>query len=813
LLQPNVTGYDNEEFGAARINANGSQMRTNYQIDGSSATQKDRAGLRMFQPSETMVEEVKVTTSGFAPEFGQTTGMVYNTVTPSGTNKYRGYGSYRFRRKSFSARPFTLATTAPKPDTKVDNFLGALGGPIDRDKAFFYVGYERHVRDLSADRVITVTQSTADLLGLSPDALGDGVIPAIQTVNMFIGKVDYQMSAANRLSARWSLFNNTTPENIGGGLNTREVATDFQDRMDSVGVQLVSTIAANKLNEFRLAYGRRNNPRSPSAVAGPGPIVQIDRVANFGGPDYGSNFPVFLEDYWQVVDNYSWVLDQHSLKVGLDVQFVNDVRETALTARYIFPDTSSYLAAENGTNRYGYTRFEQSIGDPRIEYSQRYFSFFAQDDYRLTPTFKLLYGVRYDLFQVPDGDPNAPYAATRDFRVDKNNFAPRAGFAWSLDPESRTVVRASTGIMYEPPLGQFYQDALQENGSSTLLTARVTPTQTGAPAFPGTLASLPSGVVPSQSIRSVNTDFKTQWAVLSNVQVERALTHDMAVQAGYVNSQGHNLPALLNSNMIPTGATLPDGRPIYSRAISAATRVDPAFDTINEVRSTGTSGYHAITLSFNRRLKNGWQAQAFYTWSKAEDDGVIGGRYVVGSTDAAALSDPSNQGRDHSLTSWNVAHTFVASGVVSPTVSGDGIGAKLANNNQISVILQANSGLPFNILANRDVNLDGISADRPNDVARQSGELGRVFNVDARYSRFVPFGNGTRAEVFFEAKNLFNNYNVASVNSTVATDTLGNPTAPIPTTLCAVRTSAPTCWPVTSTYQIRQMQIGFKYTF
>ncbi|MDH4065088.1 MAG: carboxypeptidase-like regulatory domain-containing protein, partial [Acidobacteriota bacterium] len=69
LLQPNVTGYANEEFGATRMNANGSQMRTNYQIDGASATQKDRAGLRMFQPSEVMVQEVKVTTSGFAPEF------------------------------------------------------------------------------------------------------------------------------------------------------------------------------------------------------------------------------------------------------------------------------------------------------------------------------------------------------------------------------------------------------------------------------------------------------------------------------------------------------------------------------------------------------------------------------------------------------------------------------------------------------------------------------------------------------------------------------------------------------------------------
>ena len=96
LIQPNVTGFENAEFGATRMNANGTQMRTNYQIDGGSATQKNRAGLRMFQPSEIMVKEVKVITSGFAPEFGQTTGMVFNAISPSGTNAFHGEASYRF---------------------------------------------------------------------------------------------------------------------------------------------------------------------------------------------------------------------------------------------------------------------------------------------------------------------------------------------------------------------------------------------------------------------------------------------------------------------------------------------------------------------------------------------------------------------------------------------------------------------------------------------------------------------------------------------------------------------------------------------
>jgi len=119
FLQANVTGYENEEFGVPRINANGTQMHTNHLIDGNTNTEKDRAGLRLLPASEIMVREVKLITSGFAPEFGHTTGMVYNAVTPSGSNDFRGSASYRFRRKGMSDRPFFLPATAPKPDTHV----------------------------------------------------------------------------------------------------------------------------------------------------------------------------------------------------------------------------------------------------------------------------------------------------------------------------------------------------------------------------------------------------------------------------------------------------------------------------------------------------------------------------------------------------------------------------------------------------------------------------------------------------------------------------------------------------------------------
>src|SRR3954471_12971541 len=192
FLQANVTGYENNEFGVPRINANGTQMHTNYQIDGNTNTEKDRAGLRMLPISEVLVREVKVITNGFAPEFGQTTGMVYNAVTPSGTNAVRGSASFRFKRKDMSTRPFFLNPAAPKPDTHVNNYTATLGGPIIKDKWFFYGGYEFVDRDLSADRVISVTPANASRIGLSTTTIPEsGVIPATQSVNFFLGKTDY----------------------------------------------------------------------------------------------------------------------------------------------------------------------------------------------------------------------------------------------------------------------------------------------------------------------------------------------------------------------------------------------------------------------------------------------------------------------------------------------------------------------------------------------------------------------------------------------------------------------------------------------
>ena len=241
LLQPGVVGFETQEFGVPRLTVNGALLRVNYQIDGNDNTQKDRAGLRQMPMSEVMIREVKVVTSGYAPEFGQTMGMVYNAITPSGTNLVRGQGSYRFQRRDFAAFPFfaNRAGDAQKPPTDVNVFTVDLGGPIVRDRTHFFAGFENARRDFSGGRVITITPANAALLGLNEPAY----MPAAGDTKFAIGKVDHQIAPAHRANLRYIFFDNSITNNIGGGITSVQRGTDFADRQHSTAGQLVSTSA------------------------------------------------------------------------------------------------------------------------------------------------------------------------------------------------------------------------------------------------------------------------------------------------------------------------------------------------------------------------------------------------------------------------------------------------------------------------------------------------------------------------------------------------------------------------------------------
>jgi hypothetical protein len=799
LLQPGVVGFETNEFGVPRITANGALLRVNYQVDGSNNTQKDRAGLRQMPMSEVMIREVKVVTSGYAPEFGQTMGLVYNAITPSGTNTLKGQGSYRMQRQSMVEKPFFTAAGAAKPPTDVNVFTVDLGGPIVRDKTHFFGGYEHTERDLSGLSVITITPANQALLGLTEPAY----MPRGLNTEFAIGKVDHQLSAGNRLSVRYMFFDNFITANVGGGNVSVQRANDFADRQHSTGAQLITTLGASMLNEFRLQYATRAQSRVPNALSGTGPAINITGVANIGGPiatvsDSGFGF---TQNVLQVNNNFTVLRGNHAIKAGVDLQWVKDTRVAAPAQLYTFPNAAAYLAARSGENRFGYTSFTQYFGLPNLEYDTAQSGFFIQDDWRATPDLKILYGVRYDLYAPPDGAANAPLATSREFPTATSNVAPRLGAVWTLGERRRTVLRANTGLMYDQTLNAIYEQALQNDGTNARASATFTPTQVGAPAFPAVL-SAGAGAQPNLAW-TVDPDFKIARSWQNNLQFERAIGdhYSMAVGTSYV--RGYNLPVVTNINPINPIGALADGRPIFSTAVNATTRLDPRYNVINSVQSPGESTYRNMTLQLTRRQHRGIGFDLAYTLGKAEDNAPITGALSVQGD--AGRSDMTNLEFDRGPNILDQRHTFVGSIVATPQFERGGAAGAILNNNVFGAAVQLASGIPVNLRSNLELNNDGTASDRPLNVRRNSLNLPARKNVDFRYSRRLRIQGSMAAEIIAEVKNVFNTEQVSSVNATVPTNAQGVPTGTLPTRGDQLQP--------TGGYEQRQFQLGFKFVF
>ena len=152
----------------------------------------------------------------------------------------------------------------------------------------------------------------------------------------------------------------------------------------------------------------------------------------------------------QFQDNLTWTRGDHSMKFGGGLNKIYDYRRNDISAPLTLLPTHCrlYRRQKPNGNRCSKTRLynisRKFFGDAEIDYNSTFYNFFAQDDWKVTRKLKLNYGLRYDLYDIPEGDPNAPLDARRNFKVDKNNFAPRFGFVYSLrDGDRPTVIRGS----------------------------------------------------------------------------------------------------------------------------------------------------------------------------------------------------------------------------------------------------------------------------------------------------------------------------------------------------------------------------------
>jgi hypothetical protein len=248
MFQPGVSGHPNPELGIPRtLNTNGFVDRINYQMDGMVDTEADRYGLRLFPISSVYVSEIQTVSNSFAPEFGGTTGNIFNVITGSGTNNLHGMFQWIRGPVDTTARPILLPASQPKPNLLMNSYGMNAGGPLKKDKLFIFGAYEHLYRALPVP--ITANQAALQAIGIPASQFGTA--PSVQHAQFLDVRGDWNINEKNRVFARVNYFRNEYPFNTAvGGLNLIAAEADFRDRAHVGGLQWVSTISPQMVNEL-----------------------------------------------------------------------------------------------------------------------------------------------------------------------------------------------------------------------------------------------------------------------------------------------------------------------------------------------------------------------------------------------------------------------------------------------------------------------------------------------------------------------------------------------------------------------------------
>lgn len=765
LFQPGVSGHPNAELGIPRtLNTNGLVDRINYQFDGMVDTQSDRYGLRLFPIADIYVQEIQTVANSFAPEFGMTSGNIYNVISGSGSNSLHGEFYYIGRPTDASARPILLGTR-PKPDLTLNDIAVNASGPIIKDKLFLFGAYEHLSRGLPQPNTINAT--AAAQLGIT-NLLGTA--PSVQHAQFADIRADWQITAKQQFFARVNYFRNEYPFNTNvGGIYALDTASDFRDRAYIAGGQLLSTFSPNALNELRVSWPYRKNTHVPNPLNGPGPVIFIPGVAYFNGTNGAGDF--FAEKIPSLNDNFTLIHGKHTLKAGGGVQQILDVQLSTRFNQYQFPSVDAYLQAKSGVAPLGYTNYQTSIGVLGAGYHSLFWNAFAQDTWQAKPNLLLTFGLRYDRFQPPDAPSTQPFVYSRNFRTPGANWAPRLGIAWNLSP--KTVLRASSGLFYEAPATNLFYNTLYNNGSSNGFVATILPTAAGAPRFPQIINPSASGVTRIPDITTLTPNYKNAYTFTSSLQLEQQLTNNDSLMLGYVNTGARNQVFYRNINLANTVGRLADGRPIFS-----SQRILSQFGNIKLQDIGAISSYNALLAHYRHRFAQGLQVDASYTWSHSISDSPDTNSFEQDQF----IQDPTNRTRDRGNSYINRPHALTLTSYIAPRIAFGGFWGYLANHNELTLLANISSGDAQNLVANRSLNGDPLVAPavtRPLYVGRYTLRGPNIWQFDARYTRTLfTLWDRVKPKFLAEANNLFNHPNITTLNTTAAVDANGNITAP-----------------------------------
>ena len=729
-----------------------------------------QGGARNLVISQEAVQEFQTVTN-FSAEFGRVAGGLQNAFTRSGTNALHGSG-YLFTRQDWLAeKPFLLAPTAPEPQFARYNFGGTVGGPLVRDKSFFFVSYERWSQDLPV--VSTIAPANAQALGIPATSIG--AFTSTFRAHTVTARNDTQLTGNHRLSFRFNYYYDRESP-LNGGLIAREVATRFDESPFSYTAQLVSVIRPTLVNEARVLYATRSI--SNGVAADPdAPNIDISGVGSFNGNANGTRKT--REAGIHIVDNLTWTVGRHALKAGIDLLPVSfKERTTNINGSFVFGGLpavaggrgavtpldqfllTEQLTIDPSTGRpYSYSRFTQAIGAEYFTAKTFNQGYFLQDDVRLTDRLKLNLGLRYEYFGRPDSNPNPALAQTAAFPTDANNFGPRIGLAFDPTGGGRTVLRAGAGLYYNVVVAQTYNTFLRGNGVD-VVSVNVTPTTAGAPAFSRGKVQPPTGVSVVSDVRVMDEDFKDLRVASWFATWDQELRRNLAFALTYQGNQASNLPVALNENLRQVGV-LPDGR----RQWSTANRPDPRFGNVFVSSSVGEQRYDGLVAVLTKRFSAGHSFQLSYHLSKTRGNAYVND--FTGFGVFTSPSDPLDPSVDDGPSDFDMRNRFSATAVWRPELKGlSGLAGTMVNGWQLSSRVIASDGFRFNGTTGQDTNGDTVFNDRPSGQGYNSYALPGYFTADLRLDRTVGLGGGRQIELIAEGFNLTNRLNPTNVNRT-----------------------------------------------
>ena len=786
------------------------ELNTMIQVDGVDNIQTF-TGLPRVTPSQEAAREFRVLNSTYLAEYGRALGGFVNIVTKSGTNSYNGSIYYFGMNDALNARPIL---TGPDPVLRQNQFGATVGGPIRKDKIFFFANYEGQrraesnkfsqviIQNLNAINAVKrgygLTQEVTDLLRTNDY---DG----------FLTKFDYSLSSSNTLSARYNLLDSGTEGFLGGGGRASPASTtarnnDTTDQSFVVGDTAI--LSAHIVNDVRFQWSRRNFDFPPVRKE---PDLEVSNLIITGKSTSDVDF--YRENRVQLSDSLSDDVGAHQIKGGFDVSYLRDKSRWDLffPARVIFPTLTAFLTSTPAVFWWPFLStasvhpgvpvpFTVAVppeweGTTLFAINHSSYGFFAQDQWKVSKNFTLTYGLRYDFENYGDR-----FLSEKDL----NNFQPRVGIAYATNHKG--VVRAGFGIFNDriaASVGQLFNTtewiSTGDRPNAPTLFPDIAPVHgrffqptVAGPGAPAALNQfLATGRPPSVTITSpgfsdsINRRLRSPYSEQASLEISQEVGSGVAISAHYLFVHGLKMVGHTpNINGVQTGV-LPGGKPII-----AGRRFIEVGDLFVKT-NLGYSIYHGGTFEIEKRFSHGVGLHGSYTFSKtiSNQDSLA---------NLADVPEGQNERLERAVSRQHVGQRFTFAFLSQVAKS-----VPVVRDFKFSSVVSLESGRRFNVFAGSDANRDGNpTSDRPGILGRNTFRGPSYASWELRVAREVGFREHLKGEFSLDFFNLLNRVNIKDLNTLYGGTDLSLPPNPI------LGFGTPR-----DAFNPRQLQFGFKLRF